>query len=964
MPQPTNSELFGVFDKVTRLELLPYPAVTYEEHLNTNFLLSLKRYSLLVEKVLGAVKVDGYDVIVNGSNIQVSAGTLFFKDFIVNESSDVVVDSFAAEDRKVILKITEVEYTYEANQSEVEEIVEGRSLSGPNQKRYTVEYLYQTGAVPSDTSTEFYLHLADIADDETVTKKVPSRDELLHELDTGESLLTDQNYKVLDTQVKNFFVNKKVDFGNGDETALFVDSKLIRIDNPAVLFRVESIESLSYNNDIDSSLDSKKSLFQNGLGTRVRVKFAWNYKTGVASGSNDTISLDNSGYSSLNAADSDFSIDQLVGYRVYFNSNWYYIVSNTATAAGVTTVTVEDEDGNTPDLSGVSGSATIENEANEYQIKARSSDGQTNTVVVQEREGGSESPVYTEATMEMDFGKKYEIEFSTFSILRYDQYVQTLNSGSITQWGTETLNYAASPDFVPSFADIPALPSVTLNEIDQDPYSLRLTIPGITPAEEDFPDAYEVIWNKESATAGEQEQLDFNGNYEHRVIVENPPSQKGVNKSVDIKHYIDPGELAEIRAKYRALIGMQVASSEGAVNITTAFNLLDAPQNLATEFLENGLYEQDSENDVYGETNFADRRNNAAAVKVTWDAVAKAKGYHIEVVALNASGDPVAGTTRERIVPLENGQTDTIGTDGVVLNYTVGRKLRIRVSALHLDSTRGNYSSVEFQEEVPRLSAPDFGTPTADDLGVVVPWTPVDGADHYEVYWSLTRNPQVSGSQVPADQESTLTRNTKIRINAPAGSDIFVGLVTIDNFGRRSLDMSRLQTQSGRVQDSPPMKTWTVFEKPYVNNYTITAENYDVMGAIRFTQPVRILGISVRPFTGEYFEAGTANSPADNELSDHPVKVRLYRSNEPSNNVSVQANGLDVENIVGTQTDVARDPLLTVSANTVLIIDYVNEHPTYDLANLKMQVDVFYRFEDRSGSSEDITNYRYDRSNI
>jgi len=171
--EPTNSELFSQpDDKVLRLEYLPSPGLTFEEHFNTNEKLHLGRYGYFVEKYAGTVRVEGLEVQKSGSNINVTAGVLFHKEFIMKETTLSTVATFTASNMKLILKITTLKKTSTTHPSDVNITIGARTFSGPNQYTYSISYLYISGSVPADTSTEFHIYLADISSGGVVTQKI------------------------------------------------------------------------------------------------------------------------------------------------------------------------------------------------------------------------------------------------------------------------------------------------------------------------------------------------------------------------------------------------------------------------------------------------------------------------------------------------------------------------------------------------------------------------------------------------------------------------------------------------------------------------------------------------------------------------------------------------------------------------------------------------------------------------
>lgn len=171
--EPTNPELFDQpDDKVLRLEFLPSPGLTFEEHFNTNFKLDLDRYGYFVEKYAGLTRVEGFEVQKSGSDINVTAGVIFHKQFILKEASLSTVATFSASNMKLILKITTLKKTQGTHPSDINIVIGTRTFSGPNQYTYSTSYLYTASAVPSDTSTEFHIYLADISSGGVVTQKI------------------------------------------------------------------------------------------------------------------------------------------------------------------------------------------------------------------------------------------------------------------------------------------------------------------------------------------------------------------------------------------------------------------------------------------------------------------------------------------------------------------------------------------------------------------------------------------------------------------------------------------------------------------------------------------------------------------------------------------------------------------------------------------------------------------------
>lgn len=944
MPEPTNSELFGApGDRVLRLELLPYPAVTYEEHLNTNFLLEIQRFGLLVEHLLGAVKTQGYDVIVDGSDVKVTAGLLFFKKFLVQESTDVVVAPLANEDRKLILKVTEVKKTFETHQSEVEVSVEGRLLSGPNQKTYQVEYLYQTGTVPSDTATESYLHLADIAQTGDVTKQVPSRDELLHELDSGEQVLTDQNFKVLETDLKQFFTEKTLDFGQGVEKALFVDLDKTELSGEALLLRVEGIKPMSFASDPDFV---GSSIFQNGMGTRASVEFAWGYQTTDADGGNGTVELFNAGFNTNSGVTPTFTADQLVGYRLFFDGEFFTITANTATSLGSTVVSVENSAGSTPDLTGRQASssniAVVDNKGQEYELVAEDGAGTTHQTIISLRQGATSSPVQQRGFLELDLGQEYKIVLNSFSVLRFDVRKQELPSGTVGQWGTETYTYAASPAFIPGFANIPTVAPISISSINGDPQRMRVVVGGNIPSAEDLAEAYELIWNV-NPEGDNTAALNFEaGGFEFRAIVHNFPEFRGQEKKLFVEHGIPDGTTRDIHMKYRAIVGSQVTSAVQELTQTLRVNNLPAPQNVSAEFLEHGLFEQFNFDDFFVPESFPSIQTSPAAVKVTWDPVVGARGYNVSWKKLDASDSPIDGTFGEKTLLLGASETDTIGTDGAVIPFTLGRKIRLNVAAVQPNSTLGERSTVTFEQTVERLSAPTLDQAIPDENGVELSWSLVEGAVGYLVLYSFSRNPQVSGSNTPEDQEEIRTRDTKVRIPAKPGTKVRIAVFSVDKYARRSIDVSRTTVESGRVSDIPEIHSWEEKFVGGLENGVLLAQETLVFGKKQWTQPIAILGMSVTMTQGVYLDG--ASFPPDGSVSDHPVKIRLARGGEASLGASIDVSALNVEFLRGTKTNPTEDALLTVPAGTLLDFQALNEHPTYDLSFPHVFVEIFYIF--------------------
>jgi hypothetical protein len=239
MPLPSNSELFNISDRVLRLEALASPSLMFEEHYNTNTLLELKRFGFLVENYCGAIRTSGFEIQVSSGNIVITSGKCLFKEYILQYDTQQTITPFVAQTRKVILKVTQSRYTIESNPGDVGITIGPRTFSGPNQWRYSISFLYQSAAVPADTSTEFHLHLANVDSGGLVTMEVP--------------LLADQRswsfLKLTDTP-SSYIAGKALRVNSGGSEIEYFDAAPL-IHNHNDLYYTES--------EVDSLLATKSS---------------------------------------------------------------------------------------------------------------------------------------------------------------------------------------------------------------------------------------------------------------------------------------------------------------------------------------------------------------------------------------------------------------------------------------------------------------------------------------------------------------------------------------------------------------------------------------------------------------------------------------------------------------------------------------------------------------------------------
>jgi hypothetical protein len=155
MPVPTKEAIIDPINGTTnvyRIEFLPNPAVTFEEHFNAQSEIESRRFRYIMEKLFGkAILVNGLNVFKAGSNIYVGTGALISGYYIVQNTAqrDLGVDpTTPTGSTNVTMRITESIHTFEDYPDEIGETYNGLKVSGPNRYWYNVTYQMEANIPP------------------------------------------------------------------------------------------------------------------------------------------------------------------------------------------------------------------------------------------------------------------------------------------------------------------------------------------------------------------------------------------------------------------------------------------------------------------------------------------------------------------------------------------------------------------------------------------------------------------------------------------------------------------------------------------------------------------------------------------------------------------------------------------------------------------------------------------------
>jgi len=164
-PLQQTSAVFDPTAKVLKVEFLPRPAVVPDYEHNLAQEIQLYRHRMLMDNVIGAVRSNGMALSYGGTDFSLSAGRLFYKEFMVDLASPQAI---AAPDGATIVY---VHITITRTDTTVD-VPGGPILAGPN--RYSYSAAIETGAsLPVDDATNIYVQLGTTNSDGTFSEDTP-----------------------------------------------------------------------------------------------------------------------------------------------------------------------------------------------------------------------------------------------------------------------------------------------------------------------------------------------------------------------------------------------------------------------------------------------------------------------------------------------------------------------------------------------------------------------------------------------------------------------------------------------------------------------------------------------------------------------------------------------------------------------------------------------------------------------
>ncbi len=175
---------------------------------------------------------------------------------------------------------------------------------------------------------------------------------------------------------------------------------------------------------------------------QANVTFKWGYDDLTGSVSVDVFTINNSAY----AANGFFASNELAGYWVWIQGTSYKIASNTATASGVTTLTLLNADGMSPNLTLTVTSANpaiLHNNSDYYQLALTpyAFDGTTlNTLGMQVlKVHGDDTKPRVSVVQTLMVGQKYQIRVRALNNDNSGSAWVTMPAGTFTKYAISNL---------------------------------------------------------------------------------------------------------------------------------------------------------------------------------------------------------------------------------------------------------------------------------------------------------------------------------------------------------------------------------------------------------------------------------------------------------------------------------------------------------------------------------------------
>ncbi len=402
---PSRDTLIDVTDPstpISRLEYVPNPGVTVEEHLNTSIDIEMRRLRFILDKALGkAILSDGMTVSYVGGNIVVSTGTMISGYYLVQNQSVQNLGAPSTGTYYVTIRITESIHDADTNPNEIVEDYGGVALSGPNRYWYSTTFQLEASIVsdvePFPVRLTGYtplrvIQLATVVNDGMGNVVVTQNVKQVKKL--GEYVTVD-----LETRINTMW-----DYLFASTAPAILNFRVTDVD----IERSELVENAHY-----AMLDDTGK--QGNTTNRAMYSFKWNWDsiTGYG-GTGGQFWITNL---------TGISINQFIDFGILIGASDYTISSNDVYNGTTVRLIVTDSTGTNPNLSGLTNvtNAMIHSRATGYQIIATpyaiSQSRQLLSTLVEDRAYDVKMEIdsyHMAARIPLEIGVTYKIQITAF----------------------------------------------------------------------------------------------------------------------------------------------------------------------------------------------------------------------------------------------------------------------------------------------------------------------------------------------------------------------------------------------------------------------------------------------------------------------------------------------------------------------------------------------------------------------
>jgi hypothetical protein len=501
-PLKQTTEVFD--EKVLKVEFLSLPAQLPDYVLNLNTETLFYRFQMLMDKVFGPTRVEGFGVTFANNTLTLATGLVMSGPYFIRLAAPQTF-ALVAQSRKFFAHIAITRMTSDSNPEvvNVNPPLAPMSLPGPNQYRYTVTLVYDA-VVPANDGKNIYFKICDVSTAGVVTNQMPLLSTKLGSIDFTD--LADTHFTKKGTRETEFVVGYGVLNGGAGYRVLLENNVAPPIPKNFRVVDVATLRSKYASLDMGDAIPLGVIKGVNSTDVAVYVRWNWDGITGI--GGPNKFTIDNAAYN----ANGYFSVDALKDFYVYIPqiTTNCRITSNTATVNGTTVIQVVDDDGNAIDLTGttvlVGNPALIHSNAGSYEIVTIPYQVDGATLDRYDRSemalSYAESPVPNDAQIHMTIGQKYLVKLRAVKNSAYSDWV-VLPAGSFTKY---TL---PQPYGNPFLVQLPTISSTGASlGVVATPNGFNVSVTGWGEAA-----FIELCWTTDNAGA------DFaNPNHEHRMI--------------------------------------------------------------------------------------------------------------------------------------------------------------------------------------------------------------------------------------------------------------------------------------------------------------------------------------------------------------------------------------------------------------------------------------------------------------